>query len=524
MFQKVHFFCFLFIFCVIAVCNGAYGDSIFRVNNIIIDDMAIFNEKEKSELAYKMKKKYQGKEISNALLGKILSDINNYYIRDGYITTRASVPEQNLKSGNLTIEIHPGIIGALEEGAIRRHNLAVAQGDVLNIRDMEQRLDYMNRLRSSNVTMKIKPGADRGTSIIELNNDKRKKWYSSFGIDNYSSKKQDLSKTTYGTNFNYNLTIEDLFSMTESMNLSYRGTLHSGNKDRFNDIYSGVFSIPFGYNLITLSCNRSKSANYIDLKSGRKKNKSANDVANINIGRTVHRSSYGKLDFDMAGERSIYSSYFDNRKLSVQSYHVNRLDIFINQKSKLESSVVSVGFGYSHGRLKTRLKQYGNSDYILPKRRFNKFSTNLFWLKPLPLKIVHSHLTYNIGINLYYSPEMLVGSERQMISGMSCVRGFKENSESGETAMIIRNELSLPIELELSKKMINNLTIFGGYDFARFRRFEDKGASFGNMSSVSIGMRSSSAVNFSLTFSVPIEAPEMKKMVPTIFLSAMVNL
>lgn len=50
------------------------------------------------------------------------------------------------------------------------------KGSVLQLRDIEQGLDQLNRLPSNNATMRIEPGAEAGSSRVLINNVQKRTW------------------------------------------------------------------------------------------------------------------------------------------------------------------------------------------------------------------------------------------------------------------------------------------------------------------------------------------------------------
>ena len=57
-------------------------------------------------------------------------------------------------------------------------------GNALNIRDLEQGLDQLNRLPSNDATMELVPGTTAGMSRVRIANTPGKTWRASAGLDN----------------------------------------------------------------------------------------------------------------------------------------------------------------------------------------------------------------------------------------------------------------------------------------------------------------------------------------------------
>lgn len=84
-------------------------------------------------------------------IASLIDDLNRFYQEQGFITTRVSVPKQNLKSGTLKLTVTAGKVGSLAyaDGKPADSRLFAAfpteTGDLLELRKLEQGLDNFNR-------------------------------------------------------------------------------------------------------------------------------------------------------------------------------------------------------------------------------------------------------------------------------------------------------------------------------------------------------------------------------------------
>ena len=110
-----------------------------------------------------IKFKYLNKCLYLSDINEISNEITGLYINQGYITAKAYIPEQNLNSGILKVTV---VEGKLEKINFKSPNI---RGEVqtafpdlenseLNLRDVEQGLDQINRLKTNNAKVEILPG------------------------------------------------------------------------------------------------------------------------------------------------------------------------------------------------------------------------------------------------------------------------------------------------------------------------------------------------------------------------------
>ena len=109
--------------------------------------------------------------LTEAALSQLLEKANNALLSRGYLTTRVTIPEQNVSSGTLQLTLTPGRIErvVLEGGLLSSASaLALKSGDLLRVRDLDQSVENLNRLPSLEATARIEPGSRPGLSVVRI--------------------------------------------------------------------------------------------------------------------------------------------------------------------------------------------------------------------------------------------------------------------------------------------------------------------------------------------------------------------
>ena len=119
-------------------------------------------------------------------LERLRSNLQDRLAASGYITSALAVPPQDLSSGELVFTLEPGLVEAVAvEGALARglagglagamagarpaaNALALAPGDVLSLRDIEQTLENLGRLPSQAARFVVEPGTVPGASLVRI--------------------------------------------------------------------------------------------------------------------------------------------------------------------------------------------------------------------------------------------------------------------------------------------------------------------------------------------------------------------
>ena len=95
-------------------------------------------------------------------LNQALDLIQNSIISHGYVTTRMLLPQQNIASGEIKLQVIAGKVDQIQfiQGTSKRAHkfnaLPVQSGDILNIRDIEQGLENFKRVPTVEADFKIR--------------------------------------------------------------------------------------------------------------------------------------------------------------------------------------------------------------------------------------------------------------------------------------------------------------------------------------------------------------------------------
>lgn len=115
---------------------------------------------------------YQGRCLTLEHINRLVHETTNAYLQRGYVTSQAWLQEQDISRGVLTVSVSEGRIESITQNGEQTPALKMAfpglVGDVLNLRDIEQGMEQLNRLPSQQVTIDIQPGEQPGFSKVVL--------------------------------------------------------------------------------------------------------------------------------------------------------------------------------------------------------------------------------------------------------------------------------------------------------------------------------------------------------------------
>lgn len=147
-----------------------------------IDELELSNDFLDDRGLKKIKKQVAGKCLGMNGLKKAAVLFQDYYINAGFITTRVEIPSQDLLTKKLKLAVIPGRISeiVIVDNDISKWVLPFSEGDILNIRDVEQGLENIQRTPDVDVKINIVPGPQNGTSNLVINTQRKKMEHQSF--------------------------------------------------------------------------------------------------------------------------------------------------------------------------------------------------------------------------------------------------------------------------------------------------------------------------------------------------------
>ena len=136
--------------------QGAAGP-VFRIDEIILS-----GQEEKFGWLQDIIQPHIHTDMGISSVNRLVKDLNAKLLDKGYVTSRIVIPEQNMKNGKLLLHIQTGrlhkIIYSKNSVVIPWKNaFPIKEGDILNIRRLEQGLEQMKRVSSLDVSMKLLP-------------------------------------------------------------------------------------------------------------------------------------------------------------------------------------------------------------------------------------------------------------------------------------------------------------------------------------------------------------------------------
>lgn len=202
-------------------------------------------------------------------LAVLMKQIQNEIIGKGYVTTRVVTSEQDLRGGKLVLTVIPGKIRntlVVDSGKVPRftklHALTgftFAEGDILNVRDIEQSLENLKRVPTAEANIEILPSssekAEAGESDLKISYSQAFPFRLNLGLDDAGSKSTGKLQTSATLSIDNIFSANDLFYTSFTHSMKQKGDDNGRRASKNLTLY---YSVPFGYWQLAFSHTHSR--------------------------------------------------------------------------------------------------------------------------------------------------------------------------------------------------------------------------------------------------------------------------
>ena len=478
----------------------------FYISKInLFDDENLLNEIEKENIL----SKYENKKLGSTDISNILVELTNRLIEKGYVTSTASLSENNnLNSETLNLKIISGKIEKIilnEDDSLDKLKkyflVSTKEEKVLNVRDLDTTTENFNYLEANNMTMEIIPSDKENYSIIKLKNEMKDKFTISLLTNNYGEDNQN-GIWRGGTSIN----IDSPLGIGDRVYFSYM-TVHKKKADRSwkrtteslkpgeilpigpkgydpakdtlpykreLDLYNFRYTMKFRDYTLSLGSSRSENISSFYTPTTIYDMETMSSNFSVNLDKILWRNQKSKLSLGVGLKRKHNKSYIEDTLLSDRILTIG--DISLNGTTVFYGGIFGITLDYERG-----LRALGASN--TPKAEFKKYSLNLNYYKPLTKKLV-----YRFNTLTSYSKDVLYASEKQSIGGVGSVPGYhRRGNIMGDRAIEIENELSYKI---IDSEKMGRLSPYISYSYGTVRNNKNPSVyGKGYVSGASIGLR-----------------------------------
>lgn len=378
-------------------------------------------------------------------LNQALDLVQNKIISRGYVTTRILLPQQNIASGEIQLQVIAGKVDQIKfaTGTSKRAHkfnaLPVKSGDFLNIRDIEQGLENFKRVPTVEADFKIKPSEQHnipGYSDLELAWHQSKPYRLHLGVDDAGA---DSTGKYQGT---ATLSLDNLFTANDLFYGSYNHDLGGGDSGkRGTDGFYLSYSIPYKYWLLSTSYSQSDynqtvaGAEEIYEYSGKSK------LVSADLSHVLYRAANRKTTASVGGWFRESQNFINDTEVKVQHRKTSGWKASLDHTEYFAAATLSSNITYKKGT------GAFNAMYA-PEEEFGEAYTRVGIAQvnaslQVPFQVGKQNLKYLAEWRMQHSKKPLTTQDRFSIGNRYTVRGYDgEQTLMADNGFLVRNEMS----------------------------------------------------------------------------------
>ncbi|MBC3364075.1 ShlB/FhaC/HecB family hemolysin secretion/activation protein [Pseudomonas sp. SWRI154] len=478
----------------------------FQIETIELKGADALSEHERQRLL----KPYINQCLGVPQLNELLKTVTDAYLEKGLVTSRAYLPQQDLSSGRLQVLVVEGRLEGLrgaEDSGLSERELAMSfpgrPGDLLNLREIEQMIDQLNRLPSNRVEMELAPGQDIGGSEVLVKNTAQKPWRA--GLSRHNDGQKNTGEQQWGVSLDW----DNPLGLADQ--LALRGG-HDAISDHQKTSRNAMlyYNLPFGW--WNLSYSYSQTEYRAPGQTNGRIFKQTGDSQNhqLRLERVVHRDAVSKTSLNTGLAYLRTNNFLEDSKIGVSSNRISEAQFGINHGRRIGNAFVNLDLGLQNGI--GALDAQGDHDPRpgQPDARYRKYTATLSYLQPF--QVWGESFSFSSLMTGQRSEEALFSPQRMSLGGLSSIRGYKDQTLAGDSGGYWRNDLrwSRPVTLQWLRPVFAEYGTSLGYDQGVIRGNHYNKEPNGRMSSNSLELFARGEhLSASVTFAHSLERPDV---------------
>lgn len=426
------------------------------------------------------------------------------YHQAGYLTVLVDIPEQEVNSKIVKLNVTEGKVGRLRVkdshyfslGRIKELAPSVKEGEVPYFPAVQQDVARLNRTGDRRVTPVLKAGKAFGTVDVELKVEDKLPLHASLELNNRYS--QNTTKSRLGGSIRY----DNLWQREHSLSLSFQ--ISPENIDEVR-VLSANYLMRFDDSDLLLALYGVRSKSNVATVGGINV-LGDGTILGVRLIKPLpslddfyHSISFG-LDYKDFGQTVLFGG-------SIES-PITYMPISASYNATLQKSdnktEVNVGVNFGLRGLVADEVEFEN------KRPGAK--PNFFVAKA---EVAHTHalpkgLEGYIKLDGFFSGSPLISNEQYLAGGADTVRGYLEAEESSDQAIHTILELRSP-ELFKNQAWLQSFKLAAFYDIAKIKTIDAESTVLAG-TGIGIRVKAMKNINFDLDLAVPLkDSLETKK-------------
>lgn len=364
-------------------------------------------------------------------------------------------------------------------------------------------VDQLNRLPSNQAKMELAPGKNVGGSEVLVTNTPQKPWRA--GVSRSNDGQRSTGEQQWGTTFDW----DSPLGLADQ--LSLRGG-HDAMTDHQHTSSNAMlnYNLPWGWWNFSYTYSQSDYRSQIAANGYNFKQTGDSENHQLRAERVIHRDSVSKTSLSAGLSYLRTNNFIEDSKLKLSSNRISEAQFGFNHGRRIGSAFVNFDAGMQEGIGAFDAQGSHDPGPGEPDARYRKYTATLSYLQPL--KLWGESFSFSSLMTGQRSEDVLFSPQRTSLGGLSSIRGYKDQSLSGDSGGYWRNDLrwSRPVSAEWLRPVFAEYGTSLGYDQGVIRGDRYNGDQHGRMSSNSLELFARGQhVAASVTFAHSLERPDV---------------
>lgn len=376
-------------------------------------------------------------------ISQLMSTMQNRLINHGWVTTRVLAPQQDLRQGELQLLIVPGkvrkvVLSPASSGYVSLWSTLPAHaGDLLDLRDIEQGLENLQRLPTVEAHMALRPGENPGESDIVIERTQRRFWRLGAWLDDSGTESTGRYQSGIMLALDNPTSLSDLFYLTASRDLGFAGRKSSKS-------LTGHYSVPFGYWQLGITAS---DYDYHQTVAGYSRDflyAGKSRSLDVEVSRVLHRNATSKTTASADVLVKTLRNFINETEIESQQRRTSAWRLGLTHRHYIGPATLDAGVSYQRGTrwfgaLPAWEESYQDATYA------TALSKILTWQAGLttPFTLAKQRFTHSVQYRRQMSNTPLTPQDEFAIGNRWTVRGFDgERTLSASRGWTLQNTLA----------------------------------------------------------------------------------
>ncbi|MFZ2725152.1 MAG: ShlB/FhaC/HecB family hemolysin secretion/activation protein [Methylococcaceae bacterium] len=417
--------------------SSTASTSLFLLKKINLQGNSLFSKEQLAEII----KPYENRQVSADDLRQLRQDLTQFYLKQGYLNSGAILPKQDIKNGELQVQIIEGKLTELHiEGLSWLHDsyvrprIAANPEKPLNVKDLQENLQLLQQNPLiKRIHAELTPGLQMGTASLNAKIEENRPYFLTLGTSNNGVPSVGAERfEAWGGH-------RDLLGLGDSV-------IANVNQSEGQTQYGVEYSIPLNRFDTSFNVHYANSeADVVEKPFNQLNIFNQSESIAIGISQPLWRTIENQITIGLTAEHRHSAAFLSGQQYSFSRGSVDGVSNvsalrfsqeWLNHTDKRVIALRSVA-NWGVNALDATIHKNSN----LPDGEYFFWLGQGQWIQRLWQTGMELHLQSNLQL----ASDSLLSVEQYALGGMNSVRGYRKNQVVHDSGFASSLELRIPL-------------------------------------------------------------------------------